>query len=81
MTVKTGYPFLETVAFTIKAEKAFTLELRIPAWCEGATVTTGGDTSAQPEAEVDALPAGVCTPSRALMSALQAYLQIEMPAD
>jgi len=50
VTVKTGYPFQETVAFTIKAEKAFHLELRIPAWCKGATVTTGGATAPSDDA-------------------------------
>eukprot|EP01052_Picozoa_sp_SAG31_P054245 SAG31_NODE_14331_length_813_cov_1.082633_1_plen_186_part_10 len=40
--VTTMYPFEEKIVFDVKADKAFTFELRIPAWCEGATVTNGG---------------------------------------
>ena len=43
--------------FTIKAEKAFSLSLRIPQWCKGATVSTGGDTPAQDD-EGASLPSG-----------------------
>ncbi len=41
--VATDYPFRETVAVTIRAERParFPLELRIPAWAEGATVRIG----------------------------------------
>lgn len=45
VAVKTAYPFDETVTFDINAEKAFSFELRIPAWCKGATVATGGATA------------------------------------
>ena len=41
---ETNYPFEETVKFTFKSEKEviFPLHLRIPAWCETATVKING---------------------------------------
>ena len=43
--------------FIIKADKALSLSLRIPQWCKGATVSTGGDTPAQ-DNEGASLPSG-----------------------
>ncbi len=57
VAVKTAYPFDETVTFNIKAENAFSLELRIPAWCKGATVVTGGASAGLTESG-RALPSG-----------------------
>ncbi len=46
VTVKqeTKYPFGDTITFTISAAEAvdFALNLRIPAWCDNATVTVNG---------------------------------------
>ncbi len=43
----TGYPFEEKVKFTLKTSKnlTFPFHLRIPAWCEQATVKINGSTS------------------------------------
>lgn len=35
--VQTGYPFEETVSFTIDASAAFEFSMRIPAWCASKT--------------------------------------------
>lgn len=56
VAVKTAYPFDETVSFTIKSEKAFSFELRIPAWCKGATVVAGGASAGLAESTL--LPSG-----------------------
>jgi len=44
MVETTKYPFDETVGFTVNTAKAvdFPLYLRIPAWCDNATVTING---------------------------------------
>lgn len=45
VVVETDYPFRETVAMTVTADRdvRFPLSLRIPAWAEGATVQVAGD--------------------------------------
>ncbi|MHC4103462.1 MAG: beta-L-arabinofuranosidase domain-containing protein [Planctomycetota bacterium] len=42
--LKTDYPFRETLSFTITADKpvSFPLYLRIPAWCDGASLIVAG---------------------------------------
>lgn len=44
ITETTEYPFRETVTFTVKLERpeSFALQLRIPEWCDGATVRLNG---------------------------------------
>ncbi len=44
ITETTGYPFEEAVELTLSAPKAvsFPLYLRVPGWCEGATLTING---------------------------------------
>lgn len=46
LTVDTDYPFSDTIRMSVslKEPAAFPLQLRIPAWTEGATVSTGGET-------------------------------------
>lgn len=58
VVVQTHYPFAEQVNFTINADKAFNMELRIPQWCEGASVT-GISGDAQTMVHEKDLPAGV----------------------
>ncbi|MGZ3839185.1 MAG: beta-L-arabinofuranosidase domain-containing protein [Flavisolibacter sp.] len=43
---ETNYPFEENVRFTYKSNKqlVFPLDLRIPAWCEKATIRVNGET-------------------------------------
>ena len=43
VAVDTDYPFRETLAITVRPERAvrFPLVLRVPAWAEGATVSVG----------------------------------------
>ncbi len=43
VAVETDYPFRDTIAITVTPERAvrFPLELRIPAWAEGASVQVG----------------------------------------
>jgi hypothetical protein len=43
VVVETDYPFRETITLTVTPERAvrFPLDLRIPAWAEGATVQVG----------------------------------------
>ncbi|MCC6627505.1 MAG: glycoside hydrolase family 127 protein [Chloroflexi bacterium] len=45
VTVDTDYPFRETVALTVTVERParFPLLLRVPAWCDGATLTVAGE--------------------------------------
>lgn len=45
ITEKTNYPFSETITFEISTEKevSFPFHLRIPGWCEMATVTINGE--------------------------------------
>ncbi len=45
ITEQTGYPFEETIRFTISCGQpvTFPLTLRIPGWCELATVTVNGE--------------------------------------
>jgi hypothetical protein len=51
---ETGYPFHETVTFTVATPRAheFPLHLRIPGWCQGATLVVNGRPTG------GALPAG-----------------------
>jgi hypothetical protein len=46
----TDYPFRETVTFKVKLERpaSFTLHLRIPEWCDGATIRINGRASRVP---------------------------------
>jgi hypothetical protein len=48
ITEETEYPFRETINFKIKTSTpaAFALALRIPEWCDGASVTVNGQPSA-----------------------------------
>ncbi|MGD0796746.1 MAG: beta-L-arabinofuranosidase domain-containing protein [Acidobacteriaceae bacterium] len=50
VTETTDYPFRETVTFRVRLARpeSFTLHLRIPEWCEGATVHINGRRSAAP---------------------------------
>jgi hypothetical protein len=45
VSLETDYPFRETLAITVQPGRAvrFPLELRVPAWSEGATVSVNGD--------------------------------------
>jgi hypothetical protein len=47
ITEETDYPFRETISFKIKITKpaTFALGLRIPEWCDAATVTVNGKSS------------------------------------
>jgi len=47
---ETGYPFTETIRFEVRPERAveFPLHLRIPGWCEGATIAVNGQTIERP---------------------------------
>jgi hypothetical protein len=47
ITEKTDYPFSEKIDFVIKSNKPvnFPLELRIPTWCKGATISINGTKS------------------------------------
>jgi hypothetical protein len=49
---ETAYPFDETVRFLVQPEHAaaFPLHLRIPAWCEGATIAVNGTVTERPQA-------------------------------
>ncbi|MBQ5777592.1 MAG: glycoside hydrolase family 127 protein, partial [Oscillospiraceae bacterium] len=40
---KTFYPFRNQVAFEIKADKSFALNLKIPAWCKGYIISVNGE--------------------------------------
>ncbi|TDX01496.1 beta-L-arabinofuranosidase domain-containing protein [Dinghuibacter silviterrae] len=40
--VKTHYPFSENIRITVTAHQRFPLYLRVPGWCEGATVSING---------------------------------------
>jgi len=44
ITEETEYPFRETVTFRVKLARpgSFTLHLRIPEWCDGATIRVNG---------------------------------------
>ncbi|MGI6302271.1 MAG: beta-L-arabinofuranosidase domain-containing protein [Verrucomicrobiota bacterium] len=44
LVAETGYPFEETIRFTIQTDQPvdFPLHLRIPLWCKGARVTVNG---------------------------------------
>lgn len=48
---ETGYPFEETVKFTITPDKAatFPVHLRIPGWCKKAVITVNGKVVQEPE--------------------------------
>ena len=48
ITETTDYPFRETVTFKVKLARpqAFTLHLRVPEWCDGATIRVNGRASA-----------------------------------
>lgn len=48
ITEETEYPFRDTVNFTVKLARAqeFSLHLRIPEWCAGATIHVNGKASA-----------------------------------
>jgi hypothetical protein len=48
VTLDTDYPFRDTLTFTVSADSAtsFPLELRIPAWADGATVEVDGGSQA-----------------------------------
>ncbi|WP_336959990.1 glycoside hydrolase family 127 protein [Sphingobium aquiterrae] len=46
LRMETGYPFDEHVAITVEAlgrPRSFAVALRIPGWCQGATLTVNGD--------------------------------------
>eukprot|EP01051_Picozoa_sp_SAG22_P002134 SAG22_NODE_93_length_20834_cov_27.179503_12_plen_294_part_00 len=59
VAVATGYPFDETVTFTIDSSAAFDFHMRIPAWCEGATAATNTAAAATGHRDgVELLPAG-----------------------
>jgi uncharacterized protein len=47
ITEETDYPFRETITFKIKTSKpvTFALGMRIPEWCDAATVTVNGEPS------------------------------------
>lgn len=51
VTLETGYPFRESLKFTVKANKAvtFPLLLRIPAWASGAVIETEWGDTIHPE--------------------------------
>jgi len=48
---ETGYPFRETVRITVNPASplSFPLQLRIPAWAKGATITVNGQAAPTPE--------------------------------
>lgn len=48
---ETAYPFDETIAFLVQAERAaeFPLHLRIPAWCAQAAITINGKVAEKPQ--------------------------------
>lgn len=50
--LETGYPFRDTLRFTVTAEGSarFPLLLRIPAWAQGATVRVAGEDPVHPDA-------------------------------
>lgn len=46
IAVHTEYPFDDKISITVAADGKFPIDLRVPAWADGATATVGSDASA-----------------------------------
>ncbi len=70
----TEYPFRETLTFTVSADApvAFPLQLRIPAWAEGASLTVAGETLDAPT------PGTYCTLDREWAGQTEVVLTLPM---
>ena len=75
VTEETDYPFGEEVAFTIRAKQpvAFPLCLRIPGWCEGASMEVNGKS-----VEVEAKPGGYVRLDRTWQDGDRVHLRLPM---
>lgn len=77
ITQTTDYPWDGDVTLTVNSTRAFTLYLRIPAWCASASLTVNGEVVAETEPLVAGRYARV---ARLWQGGDQVHLHLPMPA-